>query len=662
VLLERGLLSAAQHLEFQRQAEAGPTAAGQTPGPAGPEGALPATEAGGTGSVDHLMPPFPLPVPDLDPARPAHALPTEGTPVSGRLPVQQPTGNDLPGGTSPAVRGIGPPLRIGSAFEEETRVLLRRRLLHVHLVFGVNLLALIIYCLAGAGEAMAYGANPTLGAALQSVVLLYIAVTAVYLWRNPGVRLKTLRRLELISFTGGMLMLGVLRVNSFLDYSPESPDPRWAKVAAERIGVMSIVPFFFALTFYGVYIPNTRRRSLLVVASMATIPLFAIGLAAVFNPAIRQFLPYIVSMNLLGVGLVSVLAVFSAARISTLQRQAYEARREAQQVGPYTLKRLLGKGGMGEVYLAEHRLLKRPCAVKLIRPELSSDPRSVARFVREVQAVTGLTHLHTVRVYDYGQTEDGAFYYVMEYLDGQSLEALVKSEGPLAPGRVVHLLRQVCGALAEAHAAGLVHRDVKPGNIFIATLGGERDMAKLLDFGLVQDLGAISTDEGRLTRTGTIMGTPAYMSPEQAGGEPTVDGRVDIYGVGAVAFFALTGRPPFDAPSVGKLLSAHLTQRPPRADAVRDGVPADLADVIARCLAKAATDRYQTAAELDGALAGCACAVARSSSHPVGESKPPPGWGLPPGTASGAETAFPAKRGQPSAQVAQRRPGDKHPS
>jgi serine/threonine-protein kinase len=326
-------------------------------------------------------------------------------------------------------------------------------------------------------------------------------------------------------------------------------------------------------------------------------------------------------MNLLGVGLVSVLAVFSAARISTLQRQAYEARREAQQVGPYTLKRLLGKGGMGEVYLAEHRLLKRPCAVKLIRPELSSDQGSVARFAREVQAVTALTHLHTVRVYDYGQTEDGAFYYVMEYLDGQSLEAMVKSEGPLAPGRAVRLLRQVCGALAEAHAAGLVHRDVKPGNIFIATLGGECDMAKLLDFGLVQDLGATSADEGRLTRTGAIMGTPAYMSPEQAGGEPTVDSRVDIYSLGAVAFFALTGRPPFDAPSVGKLLSAHLTQPPPRADAVRDGVPADLADAIARCLAKAATDRFQTAPDLDAALAGCACAVARSSSHASGETK-----------------------------------------
>jgi serine/threonine-protein kinase len=481
------------------------------------------------------------------------------------------------------------------------------------IVSACCLLVAVIYSSGGIGEAMLYGANPALGAALHGYLFLCCVISAVFLWRSPGVRLRTLRWMELAGFAAAMLILGVFRLNSFLAYSAESPDPRWAQVAAERIGVMSIVPFFFALTAYGVYIPNTRRRSLLVVASMATVPLVALGIAAVLNPAIRQFVPFILSMNLLGVALVSVLAVFSAARISTLQRQAYEARREAQQVGPYILKRLLGKGGMGEVYLAEHKLLKRPCAVKLIRPELSSDPRSVARFVREVQAVTGLTHLHTVRVYDYGQTEDGAFYYVMEYLDGQSLDALVKCEGPLPPGRAVHLLRQVCGALAEAHAAGLVHRDLTPGNIFIATLGGERNLAKLLDFGLVRDLGAISADEGRLTGTGTIMGTPAYLSPEQAGGEPTVDGRVDIYSLGAVAFFALTGRPPFDAASVGKLLSAHLTQQPPRADAVREEVPADLADVIARCLAKAPAERFQTAAELDAALAGCACAVARSS-------------------------------------------------
>ncbi len=564
--------------------------------------------------------------PDLDPKLLDDGLAAESSRVSGNLPGLVPTESYRAAGTIPAGQGLRSPFRAVSAFEEQTRVLLRRRLLHIDIVFAFVLLALVSYGLAGLGEAMAYGANPILGVPLNGLMFLHCALSAVVLWRNPGMRMETLRWLELVTFAGSMLLLGVLRLDSFLAYSAESPDPRWAKVAAERIGVMSIVPFFFALMFYGVYIPNTRRRSLLILAGGASVPLFAIGLAAVLNPAIRPFLPFIVSMNLLGVLLVSVGAVFSAVRLNTLQRQAYEA----QQVGPYTLRRLLGKGGMGEVYLAEHKLLKRPCAVKLIRPELSSDPRSVARFVREVEAVTGLTHLHTVRVYDYGQTEDGAFYYVMEYLDGRSLEALVQAEGPLTPGRAVHLLRQVCGALAEAHAAGMVHRDLKPGNIFIATLGGERDMAKLLDFGLVQDLGAIP-DDGRLTCTGTILGTPAYMSPEQAGGEPTVDGRGDIYSLGAVAFFALTGQPPFDAPTVGKLLTAHMTQPPRRADALREGVPADLADLIARCLAKAPTDRFQTAAQLDAALAGCACAAQGSSLRALGESKLEPDQSLPQG-------------------------------
>jgi serine/threonine-protein kinase len=216
---------------------------------------------------------------------------------------------------------------------------------------------------------------------------------------------------------------------------------------------------------------------------------------------------------------------------------------------------------MGEVWLAEHTMLKRPCAVKFVRPELAAHPATAARFAREVQAVTGLTHVNTVRVYDYGRSEDGSFYYVMEYLDGPTLEELVRESGPLPPGRVVYLLRQLCGALTEAHAAGLVHRDLKPGNVIVATLGGQRDVAKLLDFGLVQDLSADA--DGRLTRTGTVLGTPAYMSPEQAAGESAVDARGDVYGLGAVAFFALTGRPPFQGKTLGQLLAAHRSEPPP---------------------------------------------------------------------------------------------------
>jgi serine/threonine-protein kinase len=210
-------------------------------------------------------------------------------------------------------------------------------------------------------------------------------------------------------------------------------------------------------------------------------------------------------------------------------------------------------------------------------------------------------------VYDYGRAEDGSFYYVMEYLDGPTLEGLVRETGPLPPGRVVYLLRQLCGALAEAHATGLVHRDLKPGNVIVAALGGQRDVAKLLDFGLVQDLSADAAD--RLTRTGTVLGTPAYMSPEQAAGESALDARGDVYSLGAVAFFALSGRPPFQGKTLGQLLAAHRSEPPPVLTDLRPDVPADLAAVVARCLAKDPHDRFQSAADLDRALAQCGCAA-----------------------------------------------------
>ena len=199
---------------------------------------------------------------------------------------------------------------------------------------------------------------------------------------------------------------------------------------------------------------------------------------------------------------------------------------------------------MGEVYLAEHQLLKRPCAVKLIRPGDATDPRALERFEREVRLTATLSHPNTVEIYDYGRTEDGTYYYVMEYLPGLSLAELVERHGPLPPGRAVYLLRQVCGALREAHAAGLIHRDIKPSNIFAARRGGMDDVAKLLDFGLVRP--AATTGAAHLSGEGQILGTPLFMSPEQARGGRELDERSDIYSLGAVAYYLLTGRPPFD--------------------------------------------------------------------------------------------------------------------
>jgi serine/threonine-protein kinase len=427
------------------------------------------------------------------------------------------------------------------------------------------------------------------------------------LWRFPAITLRSLRLWEFAFFITNAAAAGLNRFEA---------------LAAPIEGVAGLVPtmafgfsdltslqgFIILILAYGVLIPNTPRRSLLVVTVLTAVSLAIIPAAALANPTLHEGRVFaLVVQSSLCLTFPAVIAIFAATRATLLQRRAFEAERRAEQIDQYTLKRKLGEGTMGEVWLAEHRLLKRPCAVKFVRAELAAHPATAARFAREVQAVTGLTHFNTVRVYDYGQAADGSFYYVMEYLDGPTLEDLVRRAGPLPPGRVVYLLRQLCGALAEAHAAGLVHRDVKPSNVIVAALGGQWDVAKLLDFGLVQDL-SVETD-GRLTRIGTVLGTPEYMSPEQAAGESAVDARGDLYGLGAVAFFALTGRPPFQGKTLGQLLAAHRLQPPPPLSDFRPEAPADLAAVVARCLAKDPAERFPSATALDRALGECGCAA-----------------------------------------------------
>jgi serine/threonine protein kinase len=301
-------------------------------------------------------------------------------------------------------------------------------------------------------------------------------------------------------------------------------------------------------------------------------------------------------------GVAAGMTVFNSARLDSYRREAAAAR----EVGPYRLGRKLGGGGMGEVFLAEHRLLKRPCAVKLIRAEKAADDTFVKRFGREIQAATRLGHPAAVQVYDYGQAPDGTCYYVMEYLPGLTLEQLVRRHGPFPPGRVIHVLRQVCGALSEAHAQGLVHRDVKPGNLMLCRLGGRSDTAKLLDFGLVVEPGGTDT---RITQTEAPLGTPAYMSPEQARGAARVGPASDLYSLGAVAYFLLTGRPPFSGPSALGLLHAHATVPVVPPSVHNPAIAADLDAVIVRLLAKAPGDRYGSAAEVEAALSQCQAAA-----------------------------------------------------
>jgi serine/threonine-protein kinase len=489
----------------------------------------------------------------------------------------------------------------GGGFDEELRRLLRSRLILVHLLalaLGALIVAVSLFW-SMESEDRPRRAEYWWGLALPLAECL---VGAIVLCRSPGMALWSLRLWELAHFGILAVYCGIYRFESLAHVDEQRVSPFWLPFWA----LASLQGFIPLILGYGVLIPNARRRSLLMVAALTAVPFAALAAAAATSPAVQDDFTPLLIQNVACMIFPAAIAVFAAARATALQQRAFEAERRAEQIGQYALKRKLGEGGMGEVWLAEHALLKRPCAVKFIRANLAADPATAARFAREVQAVTGLSHINTVRVYDYGRAENGAFYYVMEYLNGPTLEELVRESGPLPPGRAVYLLRQVCGALAEAHAAGLVHRDLKPGNVIVAALGGQRDVAKLLDFGLVQDL---SVDADRLTRSGMVLGTPAYMSPEQAAGEPSVDARGDVYALGAVAFFALTGRPPFQGKALGQLLAAHRSEAPPALTDVRPDVPADLAAVVARCLAKHPSDRFPSAADLDRALAQCGCAA-----------------------------------------------------
>ena len=353
-------------------------------------------------------------------------------------------------------------------------------------------------------------------------------------------------------------------------------------------------PWLMLVLVYSLYIPNTWKRAAWVLGSFATAPV-ALCIVAVLVLG-SDYAKVATLESITTVFMTMTLAAFIGSwgvhTINRLRREAFEAK----QLGQYRLTRLLGAGGMGEVYLAEHQLMKRPVAIKLIKPGKAGDPQALARFHREVQATAKLTHWNTIEIFDYGHTDDGTFYYVMEYLPGKSLADLVLQHGALAPERVVAILEQTCEALAEAHRLGLIHRDIKPGNIFAAERGGVYDVAKLLDFGLAKPV--IPTADVNLTQDGAITGSPLFMAPEQAAGDGIPDARSDIYGLGAVAYYLLTGRPPFEADNPVKILLAHAQKAVVPPSQLQPGVPADLERIVLRCMEKSPADRYQSVNEL----------------------------------------------------------------
>ena len=352
-------------------------------------------------------------------------------------------------------------------------------------------------------------------------------------------------------------------------------------------------------------VPNTRPRTLLAAlaaASMDPIGILITGARGVPIPSLP-----VVLWTYLPNYLCAILAIVPSHIIARLGRDV----RQARQLGSYQLGELLGKGGMGEVYAATHRMLRRRAAIKLIRREalqtsqLESSSTVVLRFQREAEAAAQLRSPHSVVLYDFGVTEGGRLYTVMEFLHGIDLEELVERFGPLPPSRAIHLLRQACESLAEAHTLGLVHRDVKPANIYTCWVGLEADFVKVLDFGLVK--GDLGGGRGRtmLTAPEITTGTPAYMSPEQACGEE-VDGRSDLYALGCVAYWLLTGDLVFRSRTPMQMMLAHVHDAP-EAPSARSPyrVSAALDEVVLACLAKEPVNRPQTAEELARRLAEC---------------------------------------------------------
>ena len=298
-----------------------------------------------------------------------------------------------------------------------------------------------------------------------------------------------------------------------------------------------------------------------------------------------------------------VILVLSVGLATVTSKVSFQLRRrvyEATQLGQYQLEDLIGEGSMGEVYRARHAMMRRPTAVKVIRAGMVDEP-TIARFEQEVRQTARLTHPNTIAIYDYGRTPEGTFYYAMELLPGEDLKEIVLRSGPMPPARVIHILAQACAALTEAHARGLVHRDIKPGNLILCERGLQHDIIKVMDFGLVKDT---REKEPALSDGDGICGTPETLAPETIRGQE-VRAAADIYALGVVGCFLLTGKPIFDAESALAFVGLHLNAAPIAPSARGVDVPEGLERLLLDCLAKEPAERPESAAVLRAALLAC---------------------------------------------------------
>jgi eukaryotic-like serine/threonine-protein kinase len=513
----------------------------------------------------------------------------------GRAAGRSPAGEAA---QSKRLRAMG--LKFGATTEEETRAWLQERLATFSKVLFWSFAALVGFLI------VMYGAYPDKEPRNQNLIYgtaaLSLAILA-FIWRVVLLRgersIELLNRIDLMFMVASGLSFGVIAPLAY-DLNASS----YTCLLYE-----SFVVFTRALL-----IPSSARRTL-IVSSLAFVPI----VLSAFALAILDANGY-GHLEIPGVAFVAgdilynAVAVLLAVQGSKIIYELRQKTAEVTQLGVYTLGHKIGGGGMGEVYEAKHAVLRRPTAVKLIRPDkVGAD--NLDRFEREVQLTSQLTHPNTIAIFDYGRSHDGVLYYAMEYLDGINLEDLVRQHGAQPADRVVRILAQVASALAEAHErpdGALIHRDIKPANVILCQRGGLPDFAKIVDFGLVKEL----TRDTNASEQ--IIGTPHYMAPEIFREPDKVDATVDIYALGAVGYFLLTGKTTYDGKTAIDILIKQSEQAPrPFAEVTDRKISAEIEALIMKCLAKSSSERWASASALAAALDAAPRAGDWSSSQAI---------------------------------------------
>jgi len=475
---------------------------------------------------------------------------------------------------------------------EAGRALLSKRVAYCGRVFF--LLSLAFYVRNVALITIMESSWPPLGhpALVLHLLALLVALGQWLSCRRGSRSVAQLHAIDAGGLLGSMALYGALTIAEASGFEHAVA----VESAGAEVMLVALIMMSFVVT-RAIIVPAAAQRTLaLSAAACAICTAAAYGVAQVGFPAdALAERPWLALNQALYVAMWAIFTVTISTIAARVIHGLKERVREANEVGQYRLEEKIGEGGMGVVYRASHALLRRPTALKLLPVERAGE-QSIRRFEQEVQLTSALSHPNTIAIFDFGRTPDGVFYYAMEYLDGMTFEELVAYQGALPPARVIHLLKQVLGALAEAHTLGLVHRDIKPANLMVCTRGRIADHVKVLDFGLVKQERALTVE---LSAAGALLGTPAYLPPEALLDPKSVDARSDLYAVGAVGYFLLSGTLVFEGGTLLEVCAKHLHNQPdPLSQRTSQAIPAALELAILQCLSKQPEQRPASAGEL----------------------------------------------------------------